>query len=163
MIMGEMTAARRFAESTAVARPLALPGRAATLSVGAAQPYVSPCAAIAAAQPGDTIEIEPGASWVDDVCVISKGDLTIRSAGGKRARIGASGLKPLAHGKAIWVVAARGLTIDGLEFHGAARPAAAPAARRYTSSQASELPFATATSTTTTRASRLRTPRRPKS
>ncbi len=98
---------------------VSLSATAANLAAGPGRAYPSPCAAIQAAQAGDVVEAEAGASWPDDYCVITAPGLTIRSTGAARARIEASGNGYEANGNAIWVVAARDVTIDGFEFHGA--------------------------------------------
>src|SRR3989442_1761697 len=67
----------------------ALPAVAATLTVGPGKMFAKPCAAIAAAADGDTIEIDAGGNYDGDVCGISKNGLTLRGIGG-RAKIDAA-------------------------------------------------------------------------
>ncbi|MEZ5402669.1 MAG: hypothetical protein R2729_23540 [Bryobacteraceae bacterium] len=93
--------------------------QAATLPVGPTTAYSSPCAALTAAQPGDTIEVDAETTWLDDFCVVSTPGITIRASGPKRAAVVASGKKPLAAGDAIWRIAAAGIKIEGFEFRGA--------------------------------------------
>ena len=118
-MMRHCTTTGLFTRVTGLILSLVCPGSAATLPVGPDKPFSSPCAAIAAAHPGDVIEVDPDTAWTDDTCLISTPGLTIRSGGGKRPRIRSSGDVPLAPGNAIWTVAAPGITIDGFELHGA--------------------------------------------
>ncbi len=96
-----------------------LPAVAAVRSVGPGQPYAKPCQAFAAAQDGDTIEIDASGNYDGDVCPILKNNLVIRGVNG-RARIDAAG--NYAWGKGIWVVAGDGITIENIEFSGARVP-----------------------------------------
>lgn len=96
---------------------LASPGAlAATLEVGPGKPYAAPCAAIAAAQPNDTITIDAAGSYVGDVCGITKSGLTIKGVGG-RPKIDAGG--KIAESKGTWVVHANDITIENVELFGA--------------------------------------------
>ena len=90
----------------------------ATLQVGPSQTYTKPCAALAAAKQGDTIEISAtgNGSYDGDVCAIAASNLTIRGIGG-RAHIDAMGMS--SQGKAIWVVQGQDTTIENIEFSGA--------------------------------------------
>ena len=90
----------------------------ATLQVGPGQTYAKPCAAFAAAKPGDTVEISAtgNGTYDGDVCAIAASNLTIRGIGG-RAHIDAIGMS--AQGKAIWVVQGQNTTIENIEFSGA--------------------------------------------
>jgi len=97
------------------ALPLA---NAAILSVGPSGMFATPCAAVAAAAAGDTINVDPAGTYVDDFCAIQE-PLTIRSSGPGRARIISSGTKTLAWGQAIYVLTAAPMVIEGLEFSGA--------------------------------------------
>ena len=45
---------------------------AATLSVGPGKAFSAPCAAVAAARDGDTIEIEGGTTYKGDACKIAR-------------------------------------------------------------------------------------------
>jgi len=96
----------------------AAPALGVTLQVGPGQTYVKPCAALAVAKQGDTIEISAtgNGSYDGDVCAIAASNLTIRGIGG-RAHIDAMGMS--AQGKAIWVVQGQNTTIENIEFSGA--------------------------------------------
>jgi len=89
---------------------------AATLSVGPGKTYAKPCAAIAAAQDGDVIEITGNTTYSGDVCSIYRNNLTIRGVNG-RPKIDAAGKN--AAGKGIWVVNGNNLTVDNVEMYGA--------------------------------------------
>ena len=89
---------------------------AATLSVGPGKAFSAPCAAIAAARDGDTIEIEGGTTYKGDACSINRHDLAIRGVNG-RPRIDAAGKN--AADKGIWVVNGNNLTVDNVEMFGA--------------------------------------------
>jgi len=89
---------------------------AATLSVGPGKTFAKPCAAIAAAQDGDVIEIAGGNTYSGDVCGIYRNNLTIRGVNG-RPKIDAAGAASM--GKGIWVVVGNNLTVDNVEMLGA--------------------------------------------
>jgi hypothetical protein len=89
---------------------------AATLSVGPGKTYAAPCAAIAAAQDGDIIEIAGGNTYSGDVCGIYRNNLTIRGVNG-RPKIDAAGRNSM--GKGIWVVVGNNVTIENVEMYGA--------------------------------------------
>src|SRR3954447_19200239 len=72
--------------------------RCATIEVGPGKHYARPSQAIAAAAPGDTIEISP-ARYDGDVATIKTDGLTLRGAGKERVKIPAAGKS--AGGKAI--------------------------------------------------------------
>ena len=55
-----------------------LPVHAATLTVGPGKMYAKPCAAVAAASDGDTIEIDAAGTYDGDVCAVPKNRLTLR-------------------------------------------------------------------------------------
>jgi hypothetical protein len=93
-----------------------LTASAATLSVGAGKTYATPCKAFAAAAAGDVIEIDAAGSYVGDVCGIYPSNLLIRGVNG-RPKIDAGGASAM--GKAIWVVAGNGITIENVEMSGA--------------------------------------------
>jgi hypothetical protein len=97
------------------------PAVAATRQVGPGKPYAKPCAAFAAAQAGDTIEIDAAgnSSYAGDVCAIGASNLTIRGVNG-RAHIAAAGRN--AQGKATWVVQGSNIVIENVELSGAAVP-----------------------------------------
>ena len=82
------------------------------LQVGPTRSYKTPCAAIAAASGGETIEID-AATYTGDVCVIAKPGLTLRGVGG-RPKLDAGGKS--AEGKAIWVIRAADTTVENIEF-----------------------------------------------
>lgn len=90
-----------------------------TLLVGPGQTYSKPCAAIAAASTGDTIQIDAAGSYAGDVCAWSTNGLTIRGVNG-RPHIDAAGNN--AQGKAIWVIAGDNTTIDNIELSGCTVP-----------------------------------------
>ncbi len=91
---------------------------AATLQVGPDKPFKAPCAAIAAAAPGDVIEIDAGL-YSGDVCAWSTDRLTLRGVSG-RAHIDAANKN--AQGKGIWVPYGRDTVIENIEFSGARVP-----------------------------------------
>ncbi len=93
--------------------------QAAILEVGPGQPHATPCAAIAAAQPGDTIRIDAAGNYAGNVCAWTKNGLTLVGVNG-RPRLDAAGQS--AQGKAIWVVTGHDTTIDNLEFVNARVP-----------------------------------------
>ena len=62
----------------------------ATLQVGPGKTYDKPCAAIAAASDGDTIEIDAAGNYDGDVCGWTKNALTLKGVNG-RAKIDAAG------------------------------------------------------------------------
>ena len=80
-----------------------------TLQVGPGKPYPTPCAAIAAAGPGDTIEVDAG-SYDGDTCAWATDGLTIRGVGG-RARIDLTGVTP-AQQKGIFTISAPVLSAE---------------------------------------------------
>jgi hypothetical protein len=112
--------ARALAPVAAVAiAVLALPACAVgnVLVVGPGHPYATPCAAIAAAAAGDTIEIDAAGNgtYDGDVCTWTTSNLTITGING-RARIDAAGQ---ASGAAIWVIV-RSHDRGNVELSGAA-------------------------------------------
>lgn len=92
---------------------------AAVLEVGPGQPYATPCAAIAAAQAGDTIRIDAAGNYAGNVCAWTKNGLSLIGANG-RPRIDAAGQH--AQGKAIWVIAGHDTTVENIEFVNARVP-----------------------------------------
>jgi hypothetical protein len=92
---------------------------AATLSVGAGKTFAAPCAAFAAAQDGDIIEISGNATYSGDVCGISRNDLTIRGVNG-RPKINAASKNAM--GKGIWVISGNNIIVDNVEMYGAKVP-----------------------------------------
>jgi MYXO-CTERM domain-containing protein len=91
---------------------------AATLTVGPSGTYSTPCAAIAAASTGDTVQVSPGASSYTDSCAINVDGLTLVGVGG-RPVIDLSGTQDPADDKGIYVVNGSGVTIENLELTGA--------------------------------------------
>ncbi|MGC4114430.1 MAG: right-handed parallel beta-helix repeat-containing protein [Myxococcales bacterium] len=90
---------------------------AGTLQVGPGKQYAKPCAAFAAAQAGDTVEIDAAGNgtYDGDVCGFNKADLVIRGVNG-RAKIDAAGKN--AQGKAIWVIQGANNTVENIELSG---------------------------------------------
>jgi Right handed beta helix region len=108
--------------ATGLAAAQAAPAaQARTLHVGPGQRYRKPCQAIAAARPGDEIQIDArgNRSYRGDVCAWSTTHLTIVGVHG-RAHIDAAGQS--SEGKAIWVIAGDDTTIKNIEFSGARVP-----------------------------------------
>jgi hypothetical protein len=106
------------ATGTAVATAPAKQAR--VLHVGPGQRYHRPCQAIAAARPGDHIDIDArGNPYRGDVCAWSTNRLTVVGVHG-RAHIEAAGQNSQA--KAIWVIAGNDTTIENVEFSGARVP-----------------------------------------
>ena len=93
-----------LAAATAAAATLTVPGM-----------YATPCAAVAAAQPNDTIEISPGT--YTDTCAISVAGLTLKGVGGQ-PKIDLSNGTPSGD-KGIYVINADGISIENLELTGA--------------------------------------------
>lgn len=94
--------------------------QAAILQVGPGKQFAAPCAAIAAAAAGDTIQIDSSVTYVGDVCAWTTPDLTLQGVGGARAHIDAGGLN--SQGKAIWVISGANTTVENIEFSGATVP-----------------------------------------
>jgi hypothetical protein len=94
---------------------------ATTRVVGPGRPYAKPCQAIAAAAPGDTVQIDAAGngSYDGDVCATSVPHLTIEGFNG-RARIDAAGRS--SGGKAIWVLSGANTTVRNVELSGATVP-----------------------------------------
>lgn len=82
------------------------------LHVGPLHQYKVPSAAAAAAQDGDTIEIEAG-EYLGDVAVWAANHLTLRGVNGM-AHLAASGKS--AQQKAIWVIRGNDTTVEHIEF-----------------------------------------------
>jgi hypothetical protein len=91
-----------------------------TLQVGPGKKYAAPCAAIAAASAGDTIQIDTAGNYAGDVCRWSTSNLTLIGIGTGRAVINAAGQN--SQGKAIWVISGNNTTVENIEFTGAAVP-----------------------------------------
>lgn len=93
---------------------------AATLEVGPGKTYATPCAAIAAAGPGDVIEVDASGNYDGDHCSWSTDNLTVRGVNG-RAKIDALGDPAnVAEHKGIFVIHAPDATIENFELAGAA-------------------------------------------
>jgi hypothetical protein len=90
--------------------------RAATLEVGPAKTYATPCAAIGAAHSGDEIDVAPGT--YTDSCPIETPGLTLKGVGGQ-PKIDLSGTNHPADYEGIYVVSADNVTIENLELTGA--------------------------------------------
>jgi hypothetical protein len=109
--------------SALVVLALSVPAGAAArvLAVGPGHRFARPCEAIAAARPGDEIEIDArgNSSYRGDVCAWSTDGLTIVGVHG-RAHIDAAGRN--SQGKAIWVIAGNDTKIENVEFSGARVP-----------------------------------------
>src|SRR5947209_3164303 len=88
---------------------------AAILQAGPGRQFTTPCAALAAAADGDTIQID-GGLYVGDVCAFSQNNLTIQGVNG-RPHIDAN--KKSAQDKGIWVPYGGNLVVDNIEFSGA--------------------------------------------
>jgi MYXO-CTERM domain-containing protein len=84
--------------------------------VGPGSPYAKPCDAVAAAQPGDVIEIAPGT--YTDSCTIGVKGITLKGVGG-RPKIDLSGSDHPAQYKGIYVVEADDVRVENLELTGA--------------------------------------------
>jgi hypothetical protein len=94
------------------------PASGATLTVGATKTYPVPSAAAAAAQDGDTIEIDAG-TYANDGATWHANNLTIRGVGSGYAHLASSGSTGTVMGKAIWVIQGSNTTIENIEFSGA--------------------------------------------
>lgn len=94
---------------------------AATLVVGPGHRYATPCAAMAAASPGDVVRIDAAGNgtYDGDVCASAVPRLTIEGFGG-RARIDAAGRS--FGGKAIWVLSGPQTVVRNVVLSGAAVP-----------------------------------------
>jgi len=90
------------------------------LSVGPGKTYTKPCQAAAAAQDGDTIEIDAG-TYVNDTCYWYANNLTIRGVGAGRSVLDVSGFT-IPNQKAIWVIAGNDTTVENIEFAHASVP-----------------------------------------
>jgi len=88
------------------------------LKVGPQRAIQTLSAAAQLARAGAIIEVDAGV-YVADVAVWPQDDITIRAAGG-RVRLVAQGAS--AEGKAIWVVRANRMRVEGFDFEGAAVP-----------------------------------------
>src|SRR5277367_5466050 len=98
------------------------PAEAATITVGpgSTYDYATPCAAIAAAMPNDTVEVTAGT--YTDTCSIAVAGLTVKGVNGQ-PKIDLTGETPYGE-KAIYVIDADGVTLENLELTGAVISAA---------------------------------------
>ena len=104
-----------------------------TLQVGAGKTYTNVCDAIDATNDGDTVEIDAG-TYAGEACTIAKNGVTVRGVGG-RAVLDATGFT-IPNGKAIFPVDGVDVTLENLEFVGAAAPDANGAGIRFESTGA---------------------------
>jgi hypothetical protein len=111
-----MRACTAILASIAIVIVSAHEAHAATIQVGPAQTYTTACAAIAAAQPNDEIDIAAGT--YSDTCEIKTAGLHLKGVGG-RPKFDLTGKAP-AQSKGIFVVTADDITIENLELMGAA-------------------------------------------
>jgi hypothetical protein len=88
---------------------------AAILQVGPGRQLATPCAALAVAADGDTIQIDP-VLYQGDVCAFYQNNLTIQGVNG-RPHLDAD--KKSAQDKGIWVPYGSNLVVDNIEFSGA--------------------------------------------
>jgi hypothetical protein len=92
---------------------------AAVLSVGPGQLYAKPCDAIAAASPGDIIQVDASGSYDGDHCSWATDNLTVQGVNG-RAKIDAGHLQAnVAGDKGIFVITALNATVENFELSGA--------------------------------------------
>jgi hypothetical protein len=101
---------------------------AATRTVGPGKQYASPCEAIAAAQPGDEIAVDP-ITYGNNSCQWSTDNLHIYGVGG-RAKMDVTGT-PVSNDKGIFVVLAPSVVIENFEFMGATSSSANGAGIRH--------------------------------
>ena len=101
-----------------LAQPTAAPVDGPLMRVGATKALKTIAQAAGLARTGSTIEVDAG-EYSADVAVWQHDSVTVRAVGG-RARLLAHGAA--AEGKAIWVVRATGMRVEGVDFEGAAVP-----------------------------------------
>jgi hypothetical protein len=89
---------------------------AATLQVGPGMTYTTPCAAIAAAQPNDEVDVAMGT--YTDSCEIDVAGLTVKGVGGQPT-IDLSATNHPADYKGIYVISSDDVRIENLELTGA--------------------------------------------
>jgi hypothetical protein len=90
---------------------------AATLTVGPGKTYAQPCDAIAAAMPGDTIQVDASGSYDGNTCSWTTDNLTILGVNG-RPKINLTGDTPTMM-KGIFTIYADNATVDNFELSGA--------------------------------------------
>lgn len=96
--------------------PAVPPPVSTTRTVGPGKQYASVCAAIAAANAGDTLDIDP-VTYTNESCVIAKNNLLIRGVNGRAHLRWTGGFIP--NGKGIFVIQGSDIVIERLEFSGA--------------------------------------------
>ncbi len=89
-----------------------------SVRVGPGQTYARPCEAIAAAKPGDVIEVDAAGNYDGDTCAWTTDNLTVRGVYG-RAKIDLKGKTP-AQQKGIFTIYAANATVEGFELSNAA-------------------------------------------
>jgi hypothetical protein len=104
--------------SAAPGRQQAVSEAAGVLHVGPTRSITTIAEAARAARDGTVVEVDAG-SYPGDVAVWEQEHVTVKSFGG-RVRLVADGMS--AEGKAIWVVRAGQMTVDGFDFVGARVP-----------------------------------------
>jgi hypothetical protein len=97
---------------------LAATASAMTREVGPGKPYATPCAAIAAASAGDTIQVDAAGSYDGDTCAWTTDNLTVIGING-RPKIDLTGVTPN-QSKGIFNISADHATLDNFELSGAA-------------------------------------------
>jgi parallel beta helix pectate lyase-like protein len=102
---------------------VASPAAAATLSVGPGKTYAKPCAAIAAAQPGDVVEVDASGDYAGNTCSWSTDGLTVTGVNG-RAKIDLTGVAPSGKKGIFTIEGTASATIENFELSGAAISAA---------------------------------------
>jgi parallel beta helix pectate lyase-like protein/ASPM-SPD-2-Hydin domain-containing protein len=100
-----------------VGSPFSPRASANILQVGPGKPYATPCAAIAVAAAGDTIQIDSSGNYAGDVCAWSTNGLTLMGVGTGRAVLNAAGQN--SQGKGIWVISGNNTVVENIEFTGA--------------------------------------------
>ncbi|MCX6626856.1 MAG: right-handed parallel beta-helix repeat-containing protein [Candidatus Solibacter sp.] len=110
---------KRFPHCFCAFLTLAVGASAAVLRVGPGQQYSTPCRAIEAATPGDTIQVDAAGNYDRDGCGWTTNDLTIVGVNG-RPRIDAAGQS--FGGRAIWIISGNNTTVENIEFTGAKGP-----------------------------------------
>ena len=130
MLRGTYKAKAFFLLMAVATLALAVPASAATLLVGPTRTYKTPCAAIAVAAAGDTIQIDP-VLYQNDTCAWGTNNLTIEGVlgpNGERPDIDDSGLTGahrqghLALYKGIFVPQGSNTVIKNIEFSHASIP-----------------------------------------
>jgi hypothetical protein len=91
---------------------------AATITVGPTGTYATPCAAIAKANPGDTIAVDASGNYDGDTCAWATDNLTVMGVNG-RAKIDLTGVTPNQQ-KGIFTITAPNATLQNFELSGAA-------------------------------------------